>query len=47
MGLGRTSDGGGGGGQGEDAEDVGEHFEGNRLSYWVIRGGGSFVVWCI
>lgn len=24
----RTSDGGGSGGQGEDAEDVGEHFEG-------------------
>lgn len=34
-----TSDGGGSGGQGEDAEDVGEHFEGGwELLEWFIRG---------
>lgn len=34
-----TSDGGGSGGQGEDAEDVGEHFEGWwGLLGWFIRG---------
>lgn len=30
-----TSDGGGSSGQGEDAEDVGEHFEG-YFNCWVV-----------